>query len=99
MCLASVIVHELDIFGVASRPAKADPELIVHPQPPLTCAIALQLLETVRLRRTQVVDAPREVELLQLAQRRTLDVGEARHAPQPEQCLSVGTLERSSRPQ
>jgi hypothetical protein len=43
-------VHDLDIFGVASGPAKAHAELIVHPQAPLTRAIALQLFEPVRRR-------------------------------------------------
>ena len=74
---SSVIVHDLDVSGIASRPAKADAELIVHPQAPLACTIALQLLETVRRPSTQFLDASREVALLQLAQRWTLDVGEA----------------------
>jgi hypothetical protein len=66
-----VIVHDLDVFGVAARPAKADAELIVHPQAPLARAIALQLLEPVGRRRAEVLDAARKIELLQLAQRRT----------------------------
>ena len=91
-----MIVHDLDVFGIATRPAKADAELVIHPQAPLADAIAFQLLEPVGWRRAQVINAARKVELLQLAQRRTLDVGEARHAPQLEQRLSVGALERSN---
>lgn len=71
-----------DIFGVASCPAKADPELFVYPQAPSARAIALELLETVRRRGTQVLDVSRGVELLQPAPRRAFNVGEARHAPQ-----------------
>jgi hypothetical protein len=54
-----VIVHNLDVFGVAARPAKTDAELIVHPQAPLACPIALQLLKPVGRRRAQVFDASR----------------------------------------
>ena len=92
-----MIVHDLDVLGIVSRPAKADAELIVHPQAPLARTITLQLLETVHRRRTQVLDASREVELLQLAQRWTLDVGEAGRALQAEQRLGIGTLERPDR--
>jgi hypothetical protein len=88
-----VIVHDLDVFGIASRPAKADAELIVHPQAPLACSITLQLLETVRWRRTQVLDASREVDLLQLAQRWALDVGEAGHPAQVEERCGINTFE------
>lgn len=91
------MVHDLDVFGVAARPAKADAELVIHRQAPLADTIAFKLLEPVGRRRAQVIDAARKVELLQLAQRWTLDVGEARHAPQLEQRLSVGALEGSNR--
>ena len=86
-----------DVFGIASGPAKADAELIVHPQAPLAGTIALQLLETARRRRAQIVDAACEVELLQLAQRWTLDVGQACHALQPEQRPGIDTLDRPDR--
>jgi len=57
-----VIVDDLDVFGMASRAAKTDAELIVPPQAPLTSAIALQLFELVGRRRAEVCDAAREVE-------------------------------------
>lgn len=60
-------------------------------------AIALQLLEPVGRRRVEILDAAREVGLLQLAQRRALEIGEARDAPQLEQRLGVGALERPDR--
>jgi len=48
-------------------------------------------------RRARVLDASRQVELLQLAQRRALDVGEARHPAQVQERFGVGTLERADR--
>lgn len=92
-----MIVHDLDVFGIGTRPAKADTELIVHADAPLASTIAFQLLQAVRRWCAQVVDASCQVQLLQLAQRRAFDVGEARHATQTEQGLGVGTLERLDR--
>jgi hypothetical protein len=92
-----VIVHDLDIFGIASRPAKADAKLIVYAKAPLTRTIALWRLQPVCRRRPEVVDPSSQIELLQLSQRRTLDVRKARNTPQPEQRFSVGTLERLDR--
>ena len=34
---------------------------------------------------------PRQVDLLELAQRQALDIREARHAAEPERCFSLGT--------
>ena len=89
-----MIVHDLDVLDIASGPSKADAELIVHPQAPLARAIALQLLEPVGWRCAHVFDASRQVEVLQLAQRRALDVGEARHPAQAKERCGVGTLRR-----
>jgi hypothetical protein len=55
------MVHDLDVFGICSRPTEADAEPIVHPKAPLTCTIALQLLEAIGRRRSQVIDAPRVI--------------------------------------
>jgi len=92
-----VIVHDLDTLDIASGPAKADAELIIHPQAPLACAIALQLLELVGWRRTQVFEASRQVELLQFAQRGPFDAGEARYPAQVKERFGVGTLEGPDR--
>jgi hypothetical protein len=92
-----VVVHDLHIFSVGARPAKADAKLVVDADAPLTRTIALQLLEPVPRWRTQIVDATRQVELLQLAQGRALDVRESRHPMQPEQRLGVHAMERDDR--
>jgi hypothetical protein len=85
-----VVVHDLDIFGIAAGPAKADAELIVHPNAPLADAIPFQPFEPVRRRRAQVLDALGQVQLLELAQRRALDVREPRNVSQFEEGLGVG---------
>jgi hypothetical protein len=92
-----VIVNYLDVFGVTSRPTKANAELIVHPQVPLASAIAAQLLEPVTRRRPEVLDTSRDIELLELAQCRALDIGKARYVSKPEQRFGVDTLEGRDR--
>ena len=93
-----MIVHDLDAFGIAARPAKADAELIVLPQAPsLVCAIAVELFGPVDLRCTQIFDARRQVELLQLTQCRALDVGEGRYPALVKERFGVGTPDRLDR--
>jgi hypothetical protein len=36
-------ILDLHVFSIGTSPAKADAELIVHPDAPLACAIAFQL--------------------------------------------------------
>lgn len=92
-----MIVHDLDVFGIGTGRAKTDAELIVHADAPLASAIAIELLEAVRWRCAQILDASRQLELFQLSQPRAFDVREARRAAQPEQGFRVGTLERPDR--
>lgn len=61
------MVHDLDVFGIAARPAEADAELIVHPPAPLAGTLALQLVAPVRLRRAQVLDTSRDQRQVRLA--------------------------------
>jgi hypothetical protein len=92
-----VVVHEFNVFGVGTGPAKADAELIIHADAPLPCAISLQLLTPVRWRCTEIVDLSSQVELLQLAQRRTFNIHESSDASQLEQGLCINTLESLDR--
>jgi hypothetical protein len=62
-----MVVHELDILGASFRPAKTDAELIIDANAPLTGPVALQGLETIAGRSTQVVDSPGKIELLEFA--------------------------------
>ncbi len=88
-----MVVHDLDIFGIGACPAKADAELVVHADAPLARAITLQVFKPVRRWCAQIVDASCQVELLELAQRRALDISESGNAPEPEQGFGIGTLE------
>ena len=92
-----MVVDDLDVFGIVSRPVKAEPELIVHSKAPLARTIALQLLQPIRRWRAEVLEASRHVELLQLSQRRALDVRKARYAPEAEQRFGVRAFESLDR--
>jgi hypothetical protein len=52
-----VIVNDLDVEGVRSDPAKADPPLIVDADTVLTETICGELLQTVRRRNSEVREA------------------------------------------
>ncbi len=90
-------MHDLYAFGIGTFPAKANAELIVHADTPLAGALSLQLLEPVRWRGSEILDTPCEVELLELAQRRTLDIRESGDASEHEQGFGVGAPERLDR--
>src|SRR5690606_8044658 len=51
----SVVVDELDVFGVAVRPAEAEAELVVDADRMLAGPVALQRLEPVGRRNAQIV--------------------------------------------
>jgi hypothetical protein len=59
-----VVVHNLDVIGIAACPTEADPELIVHPHTPLARAIAFQSFKTIPGRCAQIVNSARQIELL-----------------------------------
>jgi hypothetical protein len=71
--------------------------LVIHANAPLAGAVALQQLEPVCRRRSQVPDAPGQVELLQLAQRRPFDIRKSGDPTESEQGFSVGAPERLDR--
>lgn len=78
-----MIVDDLDVLRTIV-PAKADAELVVHPDAPLPRPISFQSFEVVAGRSTHVFNSSGQVELLELAKRRPLDVHEPSHAPQVE---------------
>jgi hypothetical protein len=51
-----VIIHHLDLVGVAVAPDETDPPLVVHPNAPLTRSIASELLESVPGGRAEVIE-------------------------------------------
>ena len=88
-----MIVHDLDVLGVCPRPSEANAELVIHANAPLTGAVTFQEFEPVRRRCAQILDPPRQVEQLELAQRRALDIRESGNAPEPEQGFGIGAAE------
>jgi hypothetical protein len=79
-----VVVNNLDVFGIGARPSETNSELVIHLNAALAGAVALYTLELVRGWCSQIRDAPGQVELFELAQRRALDIHESGNAPQPE---------------
>src|SRR5207302_8843273 len=68
-------VDDFDIVRVSFLPAKANPPLAIDPDAPLPGALALQRLQPVRWRHTQIVQRPCPMQHHQLAQRGGLNVG------------------------
>jgi hypothetical protein len=71
-----VVIDYLNFLSVSANPAKASSKLIVHANAPLSGPIALELFETISGWCAQIVDASRQLELLELSQRRSLEVRE-----------------------
>src|SRR5688572_2584689 len=90
----SVVVDDFDFFGISIHPDKANPESIVDAHAPLAGSIPSQGFEPVARRNAHVVDALRQVELYQLAQRRSFNACEPCRAVQSEEGLGIGALER-----
>jgi hypothetical protein len=62
-----VIVHDLDLIGVAVVPDEADSPLIVDPHAVLTLPITRERLEAIAGRRSQIIQGARIVQLEELA--------------------------------
>jgi hypothetical protein len=92
-----VVINDLYIFGVCAGPTKADTELIVHADAPLARSITFQLLKSICGRCSKVLDAPRQVDLLELAQRRALHIRESCHASEVEQGGGISAPESLDR--
>src|SRR5262249_52866682 len=70
----SVIVDDLDVFGIAIGPSKADAPLIVDPDAHLSGAVAFEGFESIPRRIAKVLDRRRSVKLAELAPRAILDI-------------------------
>lgn len=88
-----MVIDDFDIVGPAIYPPKADAELVIDAHAPLPGAIAGELLQPVCGRGAHVFDTLRQVELLELAQGGTFNVGETPHAPKSEQGFGAIVLE------
>lgn len=61
-----MIVDDLNVPGFAIAPNKTDPPLIVNSNAALTLAVAVQSLQTIAGRHTQIVELLRRVDREQL---------------------------------
>ena len=61
-----MIVDDLDVPGFAVAPHKTDPPLVVNANAALTLAVAVQSLQTIAGRHTQIVELLRRVDRQQL---------------------------------
>jgi hypothetical protein len=61
-----MIVDDLNVPGFAIVPHKTDPPLIVNANAALTLAVAVQSLQTIAGRHTQIVELLRRVDRKQL---------------------------------
>ena len=61
-----MIVDDLNVPGFAVAPRKTDPPLIVNANAALTLAVAVQSLQTIAGRHTQIVELVRRVDRQQL---------------------------------
>ena len=72
-------------------------ETFVDADAPLPGPVTLERLQPVARRRPEILETPRQVDLLELAQRRTLDAGEPCDSHEAEQGFRVGAPERPDR--
>ena len=89
-----MLIDDRNIVGMAPLEAEAYAPLIVDADAPLPDPVALQLLQLVIGRNTQVFQLFRPVEHRQLAQSHDLDIHEAGNPLAVEQGFRVGALER-----
>jgi hypothetical protein len=68
--------------------------LIVDAHAPLPGAVARKLFQAIRGRSAHILDAPRQIELFELAQRDPFDIDESSYASKSEQGFGVGVPER-----
>lgn len=89
-----MIIGNFNIFGCARRPTEANAKLIVDAHAPLPGTVARKLFQSIRGRGAHILDAPRQIELLELAQCGPFNIDESPHATQSEQGFDSGVLER-----
>jgi len=89
-----MVIDDLNIVYMAALEAEAYAPLIVYADAPLPNSVALQLLQFVIGRDTQISQIFRPVEHRQLAQSHDLDIHETGNPLTVEQGFRIGALER-----
>ena len=73
--MGSVVVADLNVFGILARPAKADPPLLVDPDTVLSGAISRESFKSVAGRNPKMVEFRSRVELVEFHFGAKLDIG------------------------
>jgi hypothetical protein len=93
-----VIIDDLNLTSVAPAPYKAEPPPIVDPDAVLASAAAMQFLQAIAGRNSQVLQRLRVVQHRELATRGVLDTPKARTALAVEERFGVLASERLNHP-
>lgn len=91
-----MIVDYLNVFWTCRRPAKADSMLVIDPDTVLTSTVALQRLEPIAWRDTQVIEAHGNLQLSDLAQSGALERRELLYAYARREQLCCFVLKRNN---
>ncbi len=89
-----MVINNFDIFRASLGPAEANPELFVDSNAVLTLAVAMQWLQHISGRYTQIIQLACSLELPNFPQGNSLKVDEARDTASACQFLGILTLER-----
>lgn len=93
-----MIIHYLDVMGIAVTPRETDAPLVVDPNAVHPGAVAPQQLKSVSGRPAEVLQPPRLIEVQKLPPRGPFDALESSdHAVLKERC-SVRATERPDQP-
>jgi len=89
-----VVFYDFDVLCAGVRPAKANPELVVHADAVLPGAIAPERFKPVARRYAKVIYPARDLQLPQLASSHRFDVRPSPNPAAVSQGFRVGAFER-----
>src|SRR4051794_37377563 len=74
-----MIVHDLNVIGIAAPPAEADSPLVVDTNAPLSRSFSVKFFEAIGRRNSQILKTGGAIQHTQFTQRHLLDI--TRQAP------------------
>lgn len=72
-----MVIDDLDVESLATFKTETHPPLIVDANAPLIFSVAFQRFQPILWRDSQVLEAPRDVELSKLSERHTFNIGKS----------------------
>ena len=70
-----MVINNFDIMSVAFAPSEADPPLVIESDAPLPLSVAVQFLESITRRYSEILDLGCSIEHPKLPEGRSLNVG------------------------